>query len=88
MGVYEKQEINEIANMAFVSGRMNRELRPKEPISYLPEILQKRGETALTLQAIPLDDALYTVDRYRSFLETRRKMWVDEVTAFLEKTNK
>ena len=51
---FEKQEINEISNMAFVSGRMNREIRAAEPCKYFPGIIQSRGEEALTLQAIPL----------------------------------
>ncbi len=82
---YERQEINEIANMAFVSGRFNREISDTKPEKYLPKIIESRGEEALTSQAIPLDDNLYAIENYRSFLETRRKILVDEVNSFLEK---
>lgn len=82
---YEKQEINEIANMAFISGRINREISATEPYKYFPDIIQKRGKEALTLQAIPLDSNLHKIENYRSFLETRRNMLANEVNAFLEK---
>lgn len=84
-GKYEKKEINEIANMSFVSGRMNREISTKEPYKYFPDIIQTRGEEALVLQAIPLDPNLHTVGNYRAFLEARRSLLADEVNAFLEK---
>jgi hypothetical protein len=85
-GKYEKNEINEIANMAFVSGRMNREISAKEPYKYFPGIIETRGEEALSLQAIPLDSELHKVTNYRAFLEERRIMLTKEVNAFLEKS--
>lgn len=80
---YEKQEINEIAYMAFVSGRMNREIGASNPNKYLPMILAERGEEALTFQAVPLNPALYEVDKYREFLAARRTMLAQAVTDFL-----
>jgi hypothetical protein len=84
-GKYEKQEINEIANMAFVSGRKNREISATEPCKYIPGIIQTRGEEALILQAIPLDPNLHIIENYRAFLETRRNMLTDELNTFLKK---
>lgn len=70
---YEKSEINEIANMAFISGGTNRRISNKEPSVYIPEIIKKdKGTDALTSQAIPLDSNLHRVDNYRQFLEARR----------------
>lgn len=82
---YEKQEINEIANMAFVSGRMNREIKATEPCEYFPEIIKARGQTALVSQAIPIDPNLHVIGNYRAFLKARRNMLVNELNAFLEK---
>lgn len=82
---YEKQEINEIANMAFISGRMNREISATEPYQYFPDIIQTRGEGALILQAIPLDPTLHKTANYRAFLEARRNMLADELNAFVDK---
>jgi hypothetical protein len=48
-GKYEKQEINEIANMAFISGRTNRQIRAQEPSKYFPDIIHERGQEALVL---------------------------------------
>ena len=82
---YERKEINEIANMAFVSGRFNREISDTKPEKYLPKIVENRGEEAFTTHAIPLDSDLYLIENYRLFLETRRKMLTDEINSFLEK---
>jgi hypothetical protein len=71
---YEKQEINEIANMAFISGHTNRRLSNKEPVAYFPDIIKKQGEEALASQAIPLDPRLHRFENYREFLGERRKM--------------
>lgn len=82
---YEKQEINEIANMAFVSGRMNRELGKTEPTNYFPKIIAERGEEALTMQGIPLNADLHRAENYRAFLDARRTVLTGLVTEFLEK---
>jgi hypothetical protein len=82
---YEKQEINEIANMAFVSGRMNQELGKTEPGKYLPRVIAERGEEALTLQVVPLDSHLHQVANFRAFLETRRAALATAVSEFLDK---
>ena len=58
---YEKKEINEIANMAFISGRANRQLGSKTPVGYLQSVIEKRGKGALTSQCIPLDPRLHEI---------------------------
>jgi hypothetical protein len=70
---YEKADINEIANFAFISGRANRAITNKEPRKYLPDIIKSRGEEALTRQLIPTDKALWELDAYPQFLEWRRE---------------
>lgn len=76
---YEKSEINEIANFAFISGRANRAILAKEPKTYLPGIVEKRGEEALRAQLIPTDERLWKVESYREFLAWRRGQLADEV---------
>jgi hypothetical protein len=76
---YEKSEINEIANFAFISGRANRAILAKEPKTYLPGIVEKRGEEALRAQLIPTDERLWKVENYRDFLAWRRDQLADEV---------
>lgn len=80
---YEKAEINEIANMAFISGKANRKLLNKEPAQYLPEIVGRLGEDILIRHAIPTDPDLWRLDAYRDFLQWRRERLADEVNALL-----
>ena len=80
---YEKAEINEIANFAFISGRANRAITNKEPKKYLPEIIKTRSEEALTGQLIPTDPALWELDAYPAFLEWRRTRLAAELNQLL-----
>lgn len=74
---YETGEINEIANMAFITGQTNRRISNKDAVGYLADIVKKQGEEALSSQCVPTDPALWSVDRYRDFLAYRR----DQLTA-------
>lgn len=83
---YEKKEINEIANMAFIGGKTNRRILNKEPKEYLEkEVIVKRGEEALVSQLITLDRNLWEIDAYREFLDLRRKAIANEINQFMEK---
>lgn len=83
---YEKKEINEIANMAFIGGKTNRQILNKEPTYYLEkEVIAKRGEEALTSQLIPTDRALWDLQNYRSFLDWRRSAIAGEINAFMRR---
>jgi hypothetical protein len=81
---YDTSEINEIANMAFISGGLNRALSNKEPRDYIPGIIEKRGSTALTSQHIPTNPSLWEVSNYRSFLEARRSALAATLNKFFE----
>lgn len=83
---YERKEINEIANMAFISGRLNRRLSDKEPVEYLPKIIEHRGEEALVAQGVPLDLNLYKLSNFREFLRVRRQTLTKILNDFLEKS--
>jgi hypothetical protein len=80
---FETGEINEIANMAFITGQTNRKLGRKEPAIYFPSIVEEQGESTLTAQEVPTDPTLHTVASYRSFLEVRRKALADRMNAFI-----
>jgi len=70
---YEKAEINEIANMAIISGGANRRISNKEPALYFPEIIRKHGsDEPLRSQVIPLEPELLRMENYRKFLQARR----------------
>lgn len=86
---HDKKEINEMANLAFISGKTNRSISNKEPIRYLEtEVVAKRGEDALTTQFIPLDRSLWEMDRFQDFLIWRRKAIAEAINNFLENLSK
>jgi hypothetical protein len=70
---YETGEINEIANMAFITGQTNRRISNKAPEIYLPEIVAKQGTGALIAQRVPDDAELWKLENYRAFLSARRE---------------
>lgn len=83
---YDKKEVNEIANMAFIGGKTNRQITNKEPISYLEkEVIAKRGEEALTTHLIPLDKKLWEIGNYRDFLTFRRTAIAEAINEFMKK---
>jgi hypothetical protein len=70
---FETGEINEIANMAFITGQTNRRISNKEPGEYLPDIVKKQGQATLESQRVPLGAELWKLDNYRQFLIARRE---------------
>lgn len=84
-GRYETGEINEIANMAFITGQTNRRISNKEATEYLPSIVQKQGVVALESQCVPTDPALWATTAYREFLVARRTALAARMNAFIQK---
>jgi hypothetical protein len=82
---YETAEINEIANLAFISGRTNQRIGRTPPAEYFPGIVEKRGESALDGQCIPKDVSLHEVVNYREFLEARRAMLADAINNHIQR---
>lgn len=82
---YDRKEINEIANMAFIGGKVNRTITNKEPRDYMPEIIQNQGEEALASQLISTDKNLWEISNYIQFLEQRRKAIAEEMNKFMER---
>lgn len=84
---YETGEINEIANMAFITGQTNRRISNKEATSYLVDVLEKQGADALLSQCVPNDPALWSTDRYRDFLQQRRAALAQRMNDFLRQAS-
>jgi hypothetical protein len=80
---YETGEINEIANMAFITGQTNRRISAQPPSVYLPEIIKQQGIEALEAQCVPTDPALWAIDRYRDFLKARREALAARMNSFI-----
>jgi hypothetical protein len=74
---------DDIANLAFIGGKTNREISDKAPADYLKEILKGEGKSQLEKQAIPTDLELLKPESYGDFLETRRKLIAKRLNKFL-----
>ena len=77
------RKADDIANLCFISGRMNRKISDKSPETYLPDIIAKAGTTPFDAQCIPLNEELRSVDRYDDFLKERRKLIAERLNEFL-----
>jgi hypothetical protein len=77
-------EVNEIANLAFISGAQNRYISDKLPEVYLAEIVNRRGPEILTAQGIPTDPELWKLESFPRFLEYRRAQLARIVNEFLD----
>ena len=76
-----RQIVNEIANRAFLTAETNWSLSDTEPADYLPEV-EEKYPGALAKQFIPIDPALWRVDRYRDFLQARRELLATKINEF------
>lgn len=85
---YETGEINEIANMAFITGQTNRRISNKEATTYLADIIASQGAQALESQCVPTNSELWSVDRYRDFLDYRRKALAERMNDFIREKAK
>lgn len=69
-----------MANLAFLAQKANRRISSKKPAEYLTEIEPKRIES----QFVPMDKALWDLDRFGDFLSARRKLRADAMNQILE----
>jgi hypothetical protein len=83
-GKAEPRQINEISNLAFVGGGTNRAFSNQPPEKYLPGVVDKRGESALTLQGVPTDPELWPLDQFEAFLEYRRRSLAAIVNKYID----
>jgi len=80
---YTAREADDIANLAFIAGRTNRQISDKAPAQYLPSIIQRSGRAAFEAQCIPLDSALLGTEAYKAFLMERRRLVSKRLNEFL-----
>lgn len=75
--------MNDICNLAFISGRTNRKISDQEPSRYLPGIVSNQGKASLESQSIPTEALLWHVAAYDNFLALRRQLVADRLNEFL-----
>jgi hypothetical protein len=80
---YTAREADDIANLAFIGGKTNRQISDKAPSQYFPQLIEKSGLAMLEAQCIPTKDHLLEVGAYKSFLAERRRLIADRLNEFL-----
>lgn len=79
---YKRAEVNAVANFCFLTKDTNLKISDRRPEAYFPKI-EEAHPGALASQWIPMDSQLWTLDRYRDFLEARRVLLANAANAFL-----
>jgi hypothetical protein len=78
-----KQIVNQIANLAFLTKQANLKISNSDPLAYLSEV-EERFPGALAEQFVPMDEALWTVDRFEDFVVERRRLIAEGINVFME----
>lgn len=82
-GGFTAREADDIANLAFIGGKTNRQISDKAPSQYFPSLIQRAGLGALEAQCIPTDPGLLDAGQYKLFLAERRKAVSQRLNEFL-----
>jgi hypothetical protein len=80
---YPAREADDIANLAFVGAKTNRQISDKPPSQYFPPLIEKSGVGAFEVQCIPTGGEQLEVEGYKRFLVERRKRIAERLNAFL-----
>ena len=80
---YTSREADDIANLAFIGGRTNRQISDKAPVKYFPGLIEKAGESAFDAQCIPITPDVLDIDTYKVFLLERRRLISERLNEFL-----
>lgn len=80
---HDINQVNEIANIAFLTEAANLKIGASDPAKYLPEVKAKYP-TALACQAIPENPSLWEISRYEDFLTERRQRLANAINDFMD----
>jgi len=73
---------DEMANIAFLGQKANRRILARKPADYLAEIAE-HDSARLEAQFVPMDRALWELDRYEDFLIARRQLLAESMNQIL-----
>lgn len=77
---YTKAQINDIANLAFISESANKQIGKRSPAAYFPDI----GDAELGRHLVPVDPSLREAPHYLEFLDARRILLADGMNQVLD----
>lgn len=80
---YKRPEVNALANFCFLTKDTNLDISDRLPEEYFPKI-EAAHPGALASQWIPLDPALWKMERYADFLEARKALLAAELNQRME----
>ncbi len=81
---FKTHEIDDIANIAFLSQKANRKILKSKPEDYLGKIEENR----LKDQFVPLDKELWKVDKFRDFIVERRELLTKAINEYMREIGK
>ena len=80
---YRRPEVNALANFCFQTKETNLEISDRLPEEYFPKF-ETRHPGGLASQWIPMDPALWKMERFRDFLEARKELLAAELNRRME----
>ncbi len=80
---HTRPEVNALANFCFLTKDTNLDISDRLPEDYFPEVEQAHPG-ALASQWIPMDPALWKIERFRDFLEARKALLAAELNGRME----
>ena len=78
-----RNQVNDISNLALISGKTNRDISAKPPSEYLKKIIESKDVELLNLQLIPTEGEILDEYSYDDFLLKRRKAIVKRINELL-----
>jgi hypothetical protein len=78
---YSKAEINDLANLAFISAKANRKISDRSPASYFVEL----SDTEMSSHLAPQATNLRTAEAYPDFVVARRSLLASAMTELLDR---
>jgi len=79
-GDFKTHEMDDIANIAFLSKKANSTILKSKPEDYLSNVEEPR----LQAQLVPLDKNLWRVDKFRDFLVERRRLITEAINEYMK----
>lgn len=79
--LYSNAQINDLANLAFISSTANKKISDRSPAVYFPEV----GDAELSAHLVPLPKRFRTAEAYPQFLRQRRRLLAVAMTDVLNK---
>ena len=83
---YMPREINDIANLCFISAKTNKWIGKKTPRVYFREITETSGTKPFDVQCIPTEEEFLDPEEYKQFLAKRRDLIAKKLNEFLHET--